>query len=440
MSKPSRSIHIGRIPGSTGSTKRIGRTIWGAIRQHHLALRQRLAHKAKPPVLEVAQPAMNELGRRGRSTGRKIVLLEEEDGKPTAGCIAGDGRPVDAAADHGQVEIGYRHCVIPKSLRAPRSSAVCSVSDDKPGHRGNSMEYRDRHIIVTGGTGALGSAVVNALVEVGAFCHVPYIDAAEAERSALRAHERVELLGPLELCDESAVATFYAGIPDLWASIHIAGGFAMSPVAQTSKTDLMKQLNMNFVTAFLCCGAAVRSMTQTGAGGRIVNIASRPALEWRSGAGMGAYTASKTAVAALTVALAEEVARLGILVNAVAPSTMDTPANRKAMPHADPAGWAQGRGRSGYHPLSCVAPKPRHPRRDRAGLRIIVSKSRIPIDQRCRHTRIPCRPIAFSRVLNLAQGRLHARGRERDAIWHSRRLTVWCCAYASWFFSISSRS
>jgi NAD(P)-dependent dehydrogenase (short-subunit alcohol dehydrogenase family) len=203
------------------------------------------------------------------------------------------------------------------------------------------MEYRDRHIIVTGGTGALGSAVVNALVEVGAFCHVPYIDAAEAERSALRAHERVELLGPLELCDESAVATFYAGIPDLWASIHIAGGFAMSPVAQTSKTDLMKQLNMNFVTAFLCCGAAVRSMTQTGAGGRIVNIASRPALEWRSGAGMGAYTASKTAVAALTVALAEEVAPLGILVNAVAPSTMDTPANRKAMPHADPAGWAK---------------------------------------------------------------------------------------------------
>jgi NAD(P)-dependent dehydrogenase (short-subunit alcohol dehydrogenase family) len=190
------------------------------------------------------------------------------------------------------------------------------------------MEYRDRHIIVTGGTGALGSAVVNALVEAGAFCHVPYIDAAEAERSALRAHERVELLGPLELCDESAVAKFYAGIPDLWASIHIAGGFAMSPVAQTSKTDLMKQLNMNFVTAFLCCGAAVRSMTQTGAGGRIVNIASRPALEWRSGAGMGAYTASKTAVAALTVALAEEVARLGILVNAVAPSTMDTPANR----------------------------------------------------------------------------------------------------------------
>ena len=311
--------------------------------QHYLALRQRFAHKAKPPVLQVAQPAVNKLGRRGRSTGRKIVLLDEEDGEPTAGCIAGDGRPVDAAADHGEVEIGYRHYVIPKSLRAPRSCHVCSISDDKHGHRENPMEYRDRHIIVTGGTGALGSAVVNALVEAGAFCHVPYIDAIEAERFALRAHERVELRGPLELCDESAVAKLYAGIPDLWASIHIAG-LRNVPRGATSKSDLMKQLDMkgrNFVTAFLCCGAAVRSMTQTGAGGRIVNVASRPALEWRSGAGMAAYTASKSAVAALTVALAEEAARLGILVNAVAPSTMDTPANRKAIPNADFSKWVR---------------------------------------------------------------------------------------------------
>ena len=64
-----------------------------------------------------------------------------------------------------------------------------------------------------------------------------------------------------------------------------------------------------------------------------------PALEWRSGAGMVAYAASKTAVAALTAALAEEVAKDGILVNAVAPSIMDTQANRQAMPKADFALW-----------------------------------------------------------------------------------------------------
>jgi len=68
-------------------------------------------------------------------------------------------------------------------------------------------------------------------------------------------------------------------------------------------------------------------------------VAARPALEWRAGAGMAAYTASKAAVAALTVALAEEVAKDDILVNAVAPSIMDTPTNRKAIPTADYAAW-----------------------------------------------------------------------------------------------------
>src|SRR6185295_8706859 len=131
----------------------------------------------------------------------------------------------------------------------------------------------------------------------------------------------------------------YAGVPKLWASIHIAGGFAMAPIGDTTKSDLMKQVEMNFVTAFLCCRAAVNAMTRTGAGGRIVNVATRPALEWRAGAGMVAYAASKAAVAAMTVALAEEVVQSGILVNAVAPSTMDTPVNRRAMPKADPAPW-----------------------------------------------------------------------------------------------------
>jgi NAD(P)-dependent dehydrogenase (short-subunit alcohol dehydrogenase family) len=111
-------------------------------------------------------------------------------------------------------------------------------------------------------------------------------------------------------------------------------------VAKTTKADLMKQVDLNLVTAFLCCGAAVNAITRTGdAGGRIVNVAARPALEWRSGSGMAAYAASKAAVAALTVALAEEVVKAGILVNAVAPSIMDTPANRSAMPQVDYAAW-----------------------------------------------------------------------------------------------------
>jgi len=201
------------------------------------------------------------------------------------------------------------------------------------------VDYRDRHVVVTGGTGALGGAVVAALVEAGAVCHVPYLHAAEAERFALRDHARVELLAGIDLTDESAVARLYDCAPSLWASIHLAGGFAMAAVAKTTKAELMQQIDLNLVTAFLSCRAAVNAITRTGAGGRIVNVAARPALEWRSGAGMAAYAASKAAVAALTVALAEEVAKAGILVNAVAPSILDTPANRAAMPQADYAAW-----------------------------------------------------------------------------------------------------
>jgi NAD(P)-dependent dehydrogenase (short-subunit alcohol dehydrogenase family) len=203
------------------------------------------------------------------------------------------------------------------------------------------MDYRDRHVVVTGGTGALGTAVVSALVGAGAVCHVPYIHTGEADRFPLRTHAQVKLVADIELTQEAAVARLYDSVPRLWASIHIAGGFAMSPLAKTTKADLMQQVEMNFVTAFLCCRAAINAMTRSGDGGRIVNVATRNAIEWRTGAGTVAYTASKAAVAAMTVALAEEVVRDGILVNAVAPSTMDTPANRQAMPKADHTLWAK---------------------------------------------------------------------------------------------------
>jgi len=201
------------------------------------------------------------------------------------------------------------------------------------------MDFRDRTVIVTGGTGALGTAVVGALLERGATCHVPFVIAAEAAQYRHRGHERLRLVAAGNLADEAAVEAVYRGVDPLWASIHIAGGFAMGPIAETGKAALMAQLEMNLVSAFLCCRAAVARMQASG--GRIVNIAARPALEPRLGAGMTAYTASKAGLAALTEALAQEVAGSGILVNAVAPSIIDTPANRAAMPKADHAAWPQ---------------------------------------------------------------------------------------------------
>jgi NAD(P)-dependent dehydrogenase (short-subunit alcohol dehydrogenase family) len=203
------------------------------------------------------------------------------------------------------------------------------------------MDFRDRQVVITGGTGALGTAVVEALIGAGAICHVPYFNEAEAQRFALRDRPQVKLVVTGNLADEAAIERFYQSIGPLWASIHLAGGFAAGPLRDATVAAIRQQIEMNLMTCLLCCRAAVTAMTgnKTAGGGRIVNVAARPALEWRSGAGMVAYAASKAAVAALTAALAEEIAKDGILVNAVAPSIMDTPANRTAMPKADYDLW-----------------------------------------------------------------------------------------------------
>jgi len=201
------------------------------------------------------------------------------------------------------------------------------------------MDYHGRTVVITGGTGGLGAAVVEALLSAGANCHIPYVVEAEAQAFRHRDHAQVTLYRQVNLADEDAVGRFYGQIPNLWASIHLAGGFAAGSIKSAGKPVLAGQFEVNVVTCYLCCRAAIMAMAANSAGGRIVNVAARPALEWRGGAGMAAYTASKAAVAALTVALAEEVAKNAILVNAVAPSILDTPANRTAMPQADHAAW-----------------------------------------------------------------------------------------------------
>lgn len=201
------------------------------------------------------------------------------------------------------------------------------------------MDFTDRHVVVTGGTGALGNAVTGALLQAGAVCHVPYRHESEAQQSPHRENANLTLYPGIELTDENSIAQLYGKVPKLWASIHLAGAFAPGPVANAMKADLMAQIDSNLVSCFLCCKAALNAFARTGGGGRIVNVSARGALEWRTGANMAAYTAAKAGVAALTAALGEEVAGQDILVNAVAPSVMDTPANRKAMPKADHARW-----------------------------------------------------------------------------------------------------
>ena len=201
-------------------------------------------------------------------------------------------------------------------------------------------DFADREIVVTGGTGALGTAVVGALLAGGATVLVAWRTPAEAERFPHRGHDRVRM-AETQLGNEQAVARLYEGVGALWASIHIAGGFAMAPIADTDRAAFMIQLETNLLSCVLASRAAVAAMRKTGQGGRIVNVTARAGIDPRLGAGMTAYATTKAAVAAFTQALAAEVIGDDILVNAVAPGTLDTPANRAAMPKADPSRWAK---------------------------------------------------------------------------------------------------
>ncbi len=198
------------------------------------------------------------------------------------------------------------------------------------------MDFTNKRVMVAGGTGALGSAVVERLIGLGAHCHVTSFSKTPEPWFKFADHPSVTVHLDLNLGDEGTVEALYAGLPELWASVHVAGGFAMGAFVSTSAADLDKMLSMNLRTAFLCTREAAKRMT---GGGRIVNVAARPAIDPTAGGGMVAYTVSKAAVAALTLSTARELSPQGIWVNAVAPSIMDTPQNRQAMPGADHATW-----------------------------------------------------------------------------------------------------
>ena len=187
------------------------------------------------------------------------------------------------------------------------------------------------NVVITGGDGGLGIAVVAAFESAGATCHLPVFGATAAAPVG-----NAKVTGNVNLTDEAAVEAYYASLPPISASIHLAGGFIAKPIAETSKADLEKQVSLNLITTFLCCREAVKAMRKNG-GGRIVNVAAR-VVEQPPG-GMSIYVATKAAVAGLTRSLAAEVLKERILVNAVLPSIIDTPANRASMPKADYNKW-----------------------------------------------------------------------------------------------------
>ena len=204
------------------------------------------------------------------------------------------------------------------------------------------MELADRHVVITGASGALGGAVVDVLVERGAIVHAPMVEATPPPSATWLANPRVLTKPAVDLADEDAVARYFAMLPSVWASVHLVGGFTMKSLADTHLSDFDKMMSLNARTCFLACREAVLAMRRGGGGGgRIVNVGARPTLQ--PAANLVAYAASKAAVAAITQSLAVELAGEGILVNAILPSIIDTAANRASMPNADFTRWPKPR-------------------------------------------------------------------------------------------------
>jgi NAD(P)-dependent dehydrogenase (short-subunit alcohol dehydrogenase family) len=199
-----------------------------------------------------------------------------------------------------------------------------------------------RKVIATGGTGALGRAVVRAFLAAGDRVIVPWI--VPAERAAIaQAEEPAVRSGSLVLVeadvaeDAGARTTVAAAGGAVDVLVNGVGGFAGgAPVVGTELEVWDRLYRMNVRTVVAMCRAAVPGMLERGRGS-VLAIASQAAPA--RPAGLAAYSASKDAVIVLCDTLQKEVGSSGVRVNLVAPGTIDTPANRAAMPGADTSSW-----------------------------------------------------------------------------------------------------
>jgi NAD(P)-dependent dehydrogenase (short-subunit alcohol dehydrogenase family) len=190
-------------------------------------------------------------------------------------------------------------------------------------------------VVVAGGGGGLGRAVVAELANRGA-------RVVAAERKEPR--DDAKLAGAdyrtLDALDEAGVSAFFAALPAApLALVNTIGGWSAGPsLADTELTQLRQQLELNLVSAALLTKWAVRRMAPEKVG-RIVHVASRAATE--HGAHAFAYNVSKLGVVRLAEAAAAENVENGITVNCVLPSVIDTPANRAALPKGDFSRWTK---------------------------------------------------------------------------------------------------
>jgi NAD(P)-dependent dehydrogenase (short-subunit alcohol dehydrogenase family) len=201
------------------------------------------------------------------------------------------------------------------------------------------VNLEKRIAIVTGGMGELGKEIVNAFHLQGATVAIPVRSAAPTSQAGGTDPQVIRLQADLTV--ESQVRAFFQTVEERFGTIgflvNAAGGFSGgTPVEETELADLEQMLSLNLRTAFLACKFGLQEMRKRNFG-RIVNISAMAAVNpvvKRSG-----YAIAKRGVISLTESIAEEVKGSGITANAIAPSIIDTEANRRSMPGADIRRW-----------------------------------------------------------------------------------------------------
>ena len=190
-------------------------------------------------------------------------------------------------------------------------------------------------VLVAGGTGFLGTAVVRELVDSGYSVTATWVVERERERLADQPVELVQA----DLFDPAAVDVAVGGVGELEAVVNLVGGYAEGPrVHETDPEEFDRLMQLNVKPCFLLARAAMPRLMERGSGA-FVGVSARPAL--RPFPGAAAYISSKAAVLALIQALDAEYKHDGIRCNAILPSVIDTPPNRESQPNADFSKWVK---------------------------------------------------------------------------------------------------